>query len=264
MSEDARPWQAAREAWDRLEAWCRNPQVFAASPDEGDDALTALADGGLVRRLLDQIEFEAVRSARKHGRSWAEIAVRLGVTRQSAWERWRDVDDAATPLPAEDTVPPGTERSFEDDYDELQARMLTDPTGAAAEIADELAPEMFTDPAASSEIRRRAGGLSGAATAIVPTVIGMTRKRAVIMLNRVGLTGVGVGPDGLPLEAAGEPEDVVVDQSPEAGAKVPPGTTVMLWTDRRGGSGVREPRRPMPDPKTGRAMRDEATDEVVN
>jgi hypothetical protein len=31
--------------------------------------------------------------ARRHGKSWAEIATQLGVTRQSAWERWRDLDD---------------------------------------------------------------------------------------------------------------------------------------------------------------------------
>ena len=29
-----------------------------------------------------------------HGKSWAEIATHLGVTRQSAWERWRDLDDS--------------------------------------------------------------------------------------------------------------------------------------------------------------------------
>jgi PASTA domain/Homeodomain-like domain len=36
----------------------------------------------------------AVRAARVHGKSWAEIATHLGVTRQSAWERWRDLDDS--------------------------------------------------------------------------------------------------------------------------------------------------------------------------
>jgi hypothetical protein len=42
-----------------------------------------------------------------------------------------------------------------------------------------------------------------------------------------------------------------------------PGSSVRLWIDRQGGSGVREPRRPKPDPKTGRKMLDEVTDEAV-
>jgi PASTA domain len=61
--------------------------------DEDTEALTALADVGLLRRLLDQAELAAVGIARRHGKSWAEIAVTLGVTRQSAWERWRVLDD---------------------------------------------------------------------------------------------------------------------------------------------------------------------------
>ncbi len=44
--------------------------------------------------MLDQAELEAVRAARLSGKSWAEIAAHLGVTRQSAWERWRDLDDS--------------------------------------------------------------------------------------------------------------------------------------------------------------------------
>jgi hypothetical protein len=44
--------------------------------------------------MLDQAELEAVRTARRLGKSWAEIATHLGVTRQSAWERWRDLDDS--------------------------------------------------------------------------------------------------------------------------------------------------------------------------
>jgi hypothetical protein len=76
----------------RLAEWFRRQPPSG----DGDDALIALSDVGLVRRLLDHAEFEAVRIARRNGRSWSEIAVRLGVTRQSAWEKWRDVDTAAT------------------------------------------------------------------------------------------------------------------------------------------------------------------------
>jgi len=34
----------------------------------------------------------AVREARKLDLSWTEIAAILGVTRQSAWERWHELD----------------------------------------------------------------------------------------------------------------------------------------------------------------------------
>lgn len=63
-------------------------------PGAEDDGLASLSDIGVVRRMLDQAELAAVRAARLHGKPWAEIATQLGVTRQSAWERWRDLDDA--------------------------------------------------------------------------------------------------------------------------------------------------------------------------
>jgi hypothetical protein len=48
---------------------------------------------------------------------------------------------------------------------------------------------------------------------------------------------------------------VVTDQSPESGAKVPRGSSIRLWLyyGDGGSAGVREPRRPRPDPKVGRA-----------
>ncbi|MBV9352793.1 MAG: hypothetical protein JOZ23_14855 [Mycobacterium sp.] len=86
---------SAAEAWDHgNKAWRR----LAARPDgptDGDAALAALSDIGAVRRLLDQAELAAVRSARRNAKSWAEIATHLGVTRQSAWQRWRDLDDSS-------------------------------------------------------------------------------------------------------------------------------------------------------------------------
>lgn len=84
------PWREGREAWERL----------AGRPRSGQEALNALSDIGLIRRLLDQAELEAVRDARRDRRPWAEIATRLGVTRQSAWERWRELDEEAGPAPA--------------------------------------------------------------------------------------------------------------------------------------------------------------------
>ena len=50
----------------------------------------ALEDIRFVRALLDTAERNAVRAARHHGRSWTDVASALGVSRQSAWERWRD------------------------------------------------------------------------------------------------------------------------------------------------------------------------------
>jgi hypothetical protein len=55
---------------------------------------------------------------------------------------------------------------------------------------------------------------------------------------------------------------VVSDQSPESGASVPPGTRVLLWADR-GEGGVREPRRPRPDPLPARKYLPDPADEAV-
>lgn len=79
------PWEVGRRVWARL---ARRPAA---------EALDALSDVDQLRRLLDQVELEAVRDARRGSRSWTEIAVRLGVTRQSAWERWRELDEQRSP-----------------------------------------------------------------------------------------------------------------------------------------------------------------------
>ena len=80
-------WSDGYEAWKRLRRWHERGTA------DGDAALDALSDVGALRRLLDEAELAAVRAARGRAKSWAEIATRLGVTRQSAWERWRDLDD---------------------------------------------------------------------------------------------------------------------------------------------------------------------------
>ncbi|GAB2965711.1 PASTA domain-containing protein [Amycolatopsis acidiphila] len=223
MGEGVGPWREGREAWARLAGWSGAP------PSPADDsALIALTDVGVVRRLLDQAEFEAVRAARGQGKSWSEIAIRLGVTRQSAWERWRDVDESPARDPAGDVA--------------------TDLVRGAIEGA----------PSAVALRRRRRSSVQ------VPNVIGLSWDDARALLHREDLVPVGPDPDGPPLPTLSGPDGVVVDQSPESGAKVPPGSTVRLWLERGGGSGVREPRRPRPDPKSGRKMRDEVTDETVN
>jgi hypothetical protein len=243
MGEGMDPWQEGQQAWGRLAGWYQDiPPSAPGQLGDGDRALKALADLGLVRRLLDQAEFEAVRTARRHGKSWSEIAIRLGVTRQSAWERWRDVDDA-----------PAGRESRRDFASEIRG-------SAAAELAQQASSaSAATEDAqvrAARERRRRA-------SVVVPDVIGMSWDDARALLLRKGLVAIGPDPDGPPLAASGWPDGVVTDQSPESGAMVPPGASITLWVDRGGGSGVREPRRPKPDPKTGRKMRDEVTDEAV-
>jgi hypothetical protein len=42
---------------------------------------------------VDQLLRESVAKARAQGRSWQEIAEALGVSRQSAWERFKQVDE---------------------------------------------------------------------------------------------------------------------------------------------------------------------------
>jgi DNA-directed RNA polymerase specialized sigma24 family protein len=62
-----------------LRAWAR--RVAA-----GDiDAITSMA---AAARELDDAMREAVTGLRGKGYSWAEIATRLGVTRQAAQQRW--------------------------------------------------------------------------------------------------------------------------------------------------------------------------------
>jgi hypothetical protein len=53
-------------------------------PDDGDEALQALADIHLVRGLLDRPELVAVTTAPRHGKSWSEIGTTLHVSMQAA------------------------------------------------------------------------------------------------------------------------------------------------------------------------------------
>jgi hypothetical protein len=225
-AEDA--WQAGRRAWERLAGWFRDDATsFGAqstTTGQGDAAVDALDDIGVVRRLLDQAELVAVRTARRHGKSWAEIATRLGVSRQSAWERWRDVDEegkAGTPV---ERVEQALEESLVDDV-----------------------------------LSRRARGLRRRSSVVVPNVVGMTWDAARDILRRKDLFGVSADDDPV-----GWSHAVVTDQSPESGAKVAVGSRVLLWVERGdGGAGVREPRRPKPTPGHGRAWQPEPSEEAV-
>lgn len=211
MSKDKGPWRDGRRAWERLAFWYPDGRPV---PDDADrDPLAALGDVGLMRRLLDETELEAVRSARRRGLSWAEIATKLGVSRQSAWERWRDLD--------------------------------TDPPAPAA------APE--------PETRRGVLGRASRQRFVkVPHVVGKTVEQAHNILDEHGLLAVSADPDGPPPAVLQLGQLVVSGQNPDHGAKVPVGTAVTLWTERGGGSGVREPRRPKPTPLAEREWPDEA------
>ena len=232
-AEDA--WQAGRRAWERLAGWLRD-DASAGHADTGDAAVDALDDIGVVRRLLDQAELVAVRTARRHGKSWAEIATRLGISRQSAWEKWRDVDD-------ESTIEKGT------------AVIRGVAIGSSpVEIGPDLEEDLIHEALA-----RRARGLRRRSNVVVPNVVGMTWDSARDILRRKDLFGVSADDDPVPWSTA-----VVTDQSPEAGAKVPVGSRVLLWVERGdGGAGVREPRRPKPTPGHGREWQPEPSEEAV-
>ena len=175
--------------------------------------------------MLGQAELAAVRTARLHGRSWAEIAAHLGVTRQSAWERWRDLDDSPRrepPLSPESTA-------------------LND---AAAHLLEMGARE-----------RRRASKV------LVPNVVGLEWIEARDVLAGNGLVAINAQPDA-PTDP-GSRGWVITDQSPESGARVPAGSVVRLWLRGDGDAGVREPRRPRPAPRSAREMLPEPRDQAI-
>jgi hypothetical protein len=229
-------WHEARKAWARLSDW------DDASARHDGDPLEALCDIGSLRRLLDEAELSAVRAARRQKKSWAEIATMLGVTRQSAWERWRDLDE--TPEATEDRPAAGDGPA----------------AGQSPAAGDRAAGDRGAVAAAASELtdwakrRRRKGSVT------VPRVIGLRSAGARGLIEEHGLVPVGWDADGVPYESLGWPDQVVTGQVPEAGAKVAYGSSVRLWLAAGGGgAGVREPRRPSPSPRSGREMRPEPT-----
>jgi hypothetical protein len=250
MTEGSGFWQEGQRAWERIARWCQDLTTGdTRKRNEGDHALQALTDIVALRRLLDQIEFEAIRAGRRQGRSWAEIATRLGITRQSAWERWQDVDEPERPpQPASGGARGPMVSDFVAEAAARLARRADPPTG----------PSDSTIRAAIEHRHR--------STVVVPNVIGKSWNDAREVLARARLVGISPDPDGPPLAALSWPDaaGVVTDQSPESGAVVPPGSAVTLWVERgEGGAGVREPRRPKPDPRTARKMNDEPSDEAV-
>lgn len=91
--------QDARRAWTRLSAWYRMWAEFDAGRGNTPghqatpaNALDALGEVGVVRQMLDLAELGAVTAARRAGASWTDVGVSLGVSKQTAWEKWREVD----------------------------------------------------------------------------------------------------------------------------------------------------------------------------
>ena len=217
--------------WKRLGPWLRDGQT----PDDGDGALLALADVTEVRQALARVELAAVRTARRHGRSWTEIATMLAMTRQSAWERWRDLDEAG------------------------DGRAGTDGTAASGSPLPADAVVAGIRDETTGRARRRRG------TVAVPDVVGLASADALAILTGAGLEAVSATPD---IGLLGGLEDlrptVVVRQYPDPGTRIATASTVRLWLERGDGeAGVREPRRPSPPPRAARGERDERTGQAV-
>lgn len=83
-------WQDGRRAWARLDAWYKASEPTGVAGVRPGASLKALEDIRMVRALLETAELHAVTNARAAEHSWNEIATALGVSRQSAWEKWRD------------------------------------------------------------------------------------------------------------------------------------------------------------------------------
>ena len=63
---------------------------------EDSDPLEIARLASMFERYFDAVKTEAVKTAKATGRSWEEISRALGVTRQSAWERYRRTEQMRT------------------------------------------------------------------------------------------------------------------------------------------------------------------------
>lgn len=211
-------WEQARQAWRRLASSSKR-----ASDDE--DGLATLSDIGVVRRTLDQAELAAVRTARLRGKSWAEIATHLGVTRQSAWERWRDLDDSPGGEPQ-----PSPEKTVLNDTAEHLLEM-------------------------GARERRRASKV------LVPNVVGLDWIQAREVLVGSELVAINAQPDAATdrgwVTTDQSPES---GARVPAGSVV----RLWLRRLRGDGdAGVREPRRPRPTPRSSGATLPQPRDQAI-
>ncbi|MFC9766133.1 PASTA domain-containing protein [Rhodococcus jostii] len=92
----------------------------------------------------------------------------------------------------------------------------------------------------------------------VPNVIGMSPSRAKREADHAGLWLRGPEADAGPIVVSDMPTGVITARAPEAGSLVHSGSVLAVWIDRDdgGGGGMREPRRPLPDPKGNKEVFD--------
>lgn len=87
------PWQDGRRAWEnQLNHWWQYEPAKLTEPLWAQNSLEALEKVRLVRGLLDQAELHMVMTARLHGKSWVEIATRLGTDAETARAKWGETD----------------------------------------------------------------------------------------------------------------------------------------------------------------------------
>ena len=67
----------------------RGRDVTIQTVGDWDEApLDGLCESAQIAAALDKLQRDLVRRARHAGRTWDEIGASLGVSRQSAWERF--------------------------------------------------------------------------------------------------------------------------------------------------------------------------------
>jgi hypothetical protein len=64
------------------EAWQR------AIQDEEVDAMEVLRMAAMYERYFKEVQTQAAKVLRGEGRTWQEIADTVGVTKQTAWQKW--------------------------------------------------------------------------------------------------------------------------------------------------------------------------------
>jgi uncharacterized NAD(P)/FAD-binding protein YdhS len=65
-----------------------------AGGDWGNEPLDGLRDACRLSTALDKLIRESVQRAREAGHSWTQIGQALGVSKQTAWERYSGEDGA--------------------------------------------------------------------------------------------------------------------------------------------------------------------------
>jgi hypothetical protein len=87
---------ACQDSLTAMARWGGGPETYRALNGPRSrtkpEVLQTFASIRNVRAKVDRSELITVRAARQLDMSWTEIAMALGVTRQAAWERFREMD----------------------------------------------------------------------------------------------------------------------------------------------------------------------------